>query len=488
LSDGDHGVVCRSKAEIRSMRRSRSTGGQASLFVLLVLICLAVGVIVATYGAPRAVGLVGALVIFTVAFISPVAALYMLIFSMLLSPEITVGATGAASLGRGITLRLDDFLMVIIGFSWFVRTAIHKELGLVIRTSINRHIFFYIIVTAVATALGMMAGRVEIKTGFFFVLKYFEFFVIYFMVANYLSSEKQVRNFLIAILITAAIVSLNALRQIPGGGRISAPFEGESGEPNTFGGYLMLIMAITMALVFTRNSVSPRAKAVLLILGLLLFASLLFTLSRSSWVAIIPTYLVFMLFSDWRRQLVTILVVFLIVGPLIMPDAVRKRVKYTFSKHYSSVHIGKLSFDSSTSARLKSWKYALKDFARKPVLGYGVTGYKFIDAQYFRVLVESGLVGMVAFLWLLLSVLKFGLSHYKLEVRPLRRALYLGLIAGLVAMMAHSIGANTFIIVRIMEPFWFYAAMVISLPGLDEIDSGETVPAPEAERLAFRGV
>ena len=48
---------------------------------------------------------------------------------MLLSPEIIVGETGGASLGRGLTLRFEDFLIVIIGFSWFTKNAIYKELG-----------------------------------------------------------------------------------------------------------------------------------------------------------------------------------------------------------------------------------------------------------------------------------------------------------------------------------------------------------------------
>jgi hypothetical protein len=37
----------------------------------------------------------------------------------------------------------------------------------------------------------------------------------------------------------------------------------------------------------------------------------------------------------------------------------------------------------------------------------------------------------------------------------------------------HAIGANTFIIVRIMEPFWFVAAMVMMIPSLQKHGTGE---------------
>jgi hypothetical protein len=40
------------------------------------------------------------------------------------------------------------------------------------------------------------------------------------------------------------------------------------------------------------------------------------------------------------------------------------------------------------------------------------------------------------------------------------------LLLGMVAMLAHGIGANTFIIIRIMEPFWLCAGLVMILPRL----------------------
>ena len=75
-----------------------------------------------------------ALIIFAVAFINIEWGLYILIFSMLLSPEIMISQTEGAALGRGVTLRLEDFLLVVIGFSWFAKNAVHKELGLFLKT------------------------------------------------------------------------------------------------------------------------------------------------------------------------------------------------------------------------------------------------------------------------------------------------------------------------------------------------------------------
>ncbi len=72
-------------------------------------------------------------------------AIYLLICSMLLSPEFGVGqsATTGGTLGRGVTFRFDDFLLVIIAVSWMVKSALHKELGIFKRTPLNGAMLLY---------------------------------------------------------------------------------------------------------------------------------------------------------------------------------------------------------------------------------------------------------------------------------------------------------------------------------------------------------
>ena len=45
----------------------------------------------------------------------------------------------------------------------------------------------------------------------------------------------------------------------------------------------------------------------------------------------------------------------------------------------------------------------------------------------------------------------------------------------MVAMLAHGIGANTFIIIRIMEPFWLCAGLVMILPRLTSEQTDPTL-------------
>ena len=160
---------------------------------------------------PKSALVVGlGIAVFIITLANTQAALYILIFSMLLSPEFVVGETAGASLGRGVTLRLDDLLLLIIGFGWLAKTAVHKELGLFRATPLNKPIFYYIAVCVFSTGWGMMFGRVVPKTGFFFVLKYIQYFVVYFMVVNNIRERKQVKVFVIALLVTCLAVGLES--------------------------------------------------------------------------------------------------------------------------------------------------------------------------------------------------------------------------------------------------------------------------------------
>ena len=449
-------------------------GGQTTLqlvipLLIVLIVLIAFALMIPVFSATKTIALMAGIVIFFISFSSTEIALYILIFVMLLSPEFVVGTTEGAALGRGVTLRLDDFLLIIIGFSWLARMSINKELGLFLRTPLNKPIAYYIIICLISTLFGAMLGRVQLKTGFLFVLKYFEYMIIYFMVVNHLESKKQVRNYLGAMLVTCAIVSIIGIAQIPGGGRISAPFEGETGEPNTLGGYLVFMLAINIGLFL--NSSFFRDRLIYGLLALLFVIPILYTQSRTSYLAAIPVMLAFVWLSEKRSWVMIALMLISISLPFLAPKAAKERITYTFTQGKSRtdvVEVGGVRLDTSTSDRIQSWKAASRDWIKHPFLGFGVTGYAFLDAQYMRVVMETGSIGLFTFFLLIYTIFRQTYYVFKQTSEPFLKGLSMGFLAGFIGLLFHAIGANTFIIVRIMEPFWFIAAMVVMIPQIKE--------------------
>jgi hypothetical protein len=434
--------------------------------------------------SPLLVG--AALVLFVLAFARTEFGLYVVVFSMLLSPEVTAGGGGLAE-RREVTLRTEDFVLLVIGFSWFAKTAVNKELGLVAKTPLNRPIVIYVVANIIATLLGYLTGSVRTAAGYFYVLKYIEYFVVYYMVVNNMQDRPHARRLVVAALVTAAIVSVIGITQIPSGERVSAPFEGETGEPNTFGGYLLFMIAIAAGMALETTSLTLRARYAALV-GLMA-VPFAFTLSRASYLGVIPAYVALAAMSSRRRALVGLLLALLVCSPLVMlvaPAPVVNRVLYTFQPEANqpTVRVGKVGLDPSTSARILSLKQALEGWTHRPIFGWGVTGFGFMDAQYARVLVETGIVGFLAFLWLLWSVLTAARGTLVRMTDPLDRGLTMGFIAGTFGLLAHAIGSNTFTIIRVMEPFWLFAGIIVMLPVFVAEETRAQVTSPLATAAA----
>ncbi|MDQ6967395.1 MAG: O-antigen ligase family protein [Mariprofundaceae bacterium] len=415
--------------------------------------------------------LMGGLMMLVVAFTSIELTLYLLILSTLLSPELTFGGSTQAQLAsgmvnttesRGVTLRLDDILLTLVCVTWMFRMAIFKELGSVRSTPINQPIAWYWLVALFATVIGMFAGRVG-GYGIFFIIKYLEFFVLFYMVINHLHDEGAIKRYLLIMLITCVLASLAGIAQIPSGARVSAPFEGAIGEPNSFGGYLVLMFSVVLG-IFLHTGKSRRWYLLLFSMVIIL-VPLAFTESRSSYLSFVVAILFFIFLSENKRLLIAGCLVAVVLLPFVLPQNVVDRVMFTFdqTEQRGQLDVGGIKIDTSTTERLRAWDSVLtKYFPEHPLLGVGVTGGPFLDAQYPRVLLETGIVGLVLFLWFLRRVWVLLRQCYNEINDPILKGASLGAICGFAGLLTHGIGANTFIIVRIMEPFMILIGLLMA--------------------------
>ena len=451
--------------------RSASPGGAPVLGNVLMIGVVLAAAYILSQSLTRAsftytMGGLAAVTLFGLVFLRNDFGIYVVTFSMLLSPEFAAGGADTAE-GRSIIVRSEDFILIVIGLGLDGQDRRQQGAGsrrqdpaepadpLLRRRHRPGH------------GARLAVGQRRTATGFFYVLKYVEYFVVYYMVVNNLRDRAHARRLVIAAFLTAAIVSLIGLAQIPSGERVSAPFEGEVGEPNTFGGYLLLMMALAGGIAL--ETYRFRLRVVCLGLVALMAVPFVFTLSRASYVGLPPMLLVLAWFTRQRKIMVGLVLFLVVCSPILvvtLPTSVTKRVLYTFEeeKGQATVRIGRVGLDPSTSARLISFRSAIDGFFRRPVFGYGVTGFGFMDAQYARVLVETGAVGFATFAWLVWTVLRSSHSAFRTLREPEDRGLALGFLAGTIGLLAHAVGSNTFIIVRIMEPFWFFAGIVLMLP------------------------
>jgi hypothetical protein len=451
--------------------RDSAARGQAPVLLLAALACLAAGCVLFAYYisvAPAQFPLLAlaGFVVFVVAFFRMDAALVLLIMAMLFSPEISAGHVPR----RNIAIRIEDILIVVLGMAWIARGAVHKGFEIVPKTAVNGKVALYCGCFFISTASGIVMAGVNPVKASFYVLKYLEYFILFYLAAGTIRHKKNLYVYLAALLITFACVNLYATSQVGVMGRVSAPFQGESGEPNTLGGYQVLMLCVTLGLFC-----HARTRQMSWLLGALALSTLwpfLNTLSRASYVALIPAYIMLIVYnrSPRRNILVILLLLGVVFAALFMPQKVRDRIAYTFKPQYQeniqTVDIMGVQLDPSSSARWNDWSNAVQYWKKAPFFGLGVTGTSFLDGQYINNLVELGVVGFCAFAILIWGVHTEVLRVYRGTDDWVVKGLSLGFAAGNIGILVHAITANTFIIIRIMEPYWFMAAMILVYPRL----------------------
>ena len=381
-----------------------------------------------------------------------------LLFSMLFSPELTIAEVP----GRSVVVRADDLILIVIFLTWFIRMGIFKEIGLIRKTPLNRPILIFLALAVLSTLRGTILGLVDFKRAFFYLLKISEYAMVYFMVANVVHTEKEAKKFYTFFWVAALLVVGYGYYNFLKGNQVFVPFDD---EPATASGYFLILFGQCLGLMFFHPSAGIRYGAGGLFF--LLIPLLARTFSRAGYISFIFMMFCSLFLLRRKRYLWITGLSFVLIAPAVIKVSRKdilflkflkeasERWQYTFTGSYELAGLG---FEPSAAARLESWKINTRlHFLSHPLLGVGITGTGFIDSQYVRYLNELGLAGLAAFLALLFFVYK----NLKMLLNQREAIMYLpfGILLSFTGLLIHAITSNTFIIVRIMEPFWFLMAL-----------------------------
>jgi len=458
-------------------------GNQAIASVVLIagaiFLCLAIGKTISVHPYIPLIILIS-FFLFILAFTHSDWAMGLLIVAMLLSPELDLGSL---SRKQDITIRIEDLLIVVFMLGWLARIAVSRGLSFIRRMPLNRFILFYTIIFTLATLKGIITGDVGLLKGLFFMFKYIEYFIVFYLASSIIQNEKQMWNYLTIFLVVFAIIDIYAFSQIGHVDRVSVPFQHGNGEPNTLGGYQVLMLGVLLGILTHVNLRQWKWP----LIGLAVFTLVPFahTLSRASYGAIVVMYLTLIFYSKFSTKTVLVgimafcVVLFLIFKPDFVMHRLVSAVTPEYQQNIPTVKLLGVSLGASPSARILDWIDLFQTWKTKPFLGFGLTGVRFVDGQFIKVLVETGLVGLAAFMMLLFVIFHQVLKIYKKTKNPLYKGLAIGFLAGHGGMLAHALSANTFIIIRIMEPYWFLAGMVMVIPYLEKA----TVPVLPPKNL-----
>jgi O-antigen ligase len=205
-----------------------------------------------------------------------------------------------------------------------------------------------------------------------------------------------------------------------------------------------------------------------------LFATM-YTFSRGGYLAVLFSVLVLGLLKD--RKLLIVLGLFLLTWQTVVPVPVRERVTMTKDSN------GQL--EASAQERVELWQNAEKSFFNSPIVGHGyatfqlgehVDNLKDTHNWYVKVLVETGMIGLLIVFILLQQLLAMSYRLFKRATDPLYRGLGLGLLLATCACIVANCFGDRWTYLEITGLLWVLAGAAIRATHLKE---SESIAAPD---------
>lgn len=413
-----------------ALRTSLALVTPSKLLGLLLMLLAALGMALLPLNLAAALALGAA--IFLLTLLRREYALYLLAFS------IPFGSLREVRFGPA-SLTATEFLVAALVASWAIQVLASHD-GRIRFTGLFWPSVLYLglLSLSATSALSLSLGLKE-------VLKWLEFLAIYLVAANSLERPQQ-RNLLFAAILAAGL--LEALlgwyqflgRVGPPGFLLAGRFlraYGTFGQPNPYAGYLDFVWPLGYGLLLSadlRNLERPRVRWLILAAFCLFFTGMavFMSFSRAGLLASAAAFAVMSALRS-RRFLMVFLILLLVLTALgllgmfnLLPASLTARLAVVTENFalFDARNVIVTPENWSIVERMATWQAAWAIFEAHPILGVGVGNFGLFYKDfalplweslpkdhahnyYLNLLAETGVLGLTAYLVLLLAVLVF---------------------------------------------------------------------------------
>ena len=351
-------------------------------------------------------------------------------------------------------IKTGKICLVIGGSLWLIINLLKYNdkffESLVPKTALNKSFLFF----GIALIVSVVFSLNPYHSYGIFMERYFYYF-IFFLIGSYLVKNKQNLIILIASSIVGGVI-------LGAGGvwdyfHSSARLFSSFGIHTAFTPYLVLsIPLFFMAGVFGKNKYLRLGSLVGVIV---LFPCLIANFSRTAWGAVAVSLLVVSFMKN--KKIAFCMIIIFVVGVFFLSPGVKQRAIS--------------SFDISTwGGREEMYRGALEIFKDFPIFGAGVgeceklipvympelSMHLHIHSTFLEVLLETGAVGLLTFLWVFVIFFKNTIKSIKLCQDRDIGAMQLGLSSGVFASLLFALTSSV-ITVGFQDAalFWFLLGM-----------------------------
>ena len=295
------------------------------------------------------------------------------------------------------------------------------------------------------------------------------------------SSKELFKSLLRVLLIVSSLLCIMGLYQyILTPNSVTARAQSVFITPNTFAGYLILILPLLGGLYFTVKN--KKTKNILFFLNLLFYTAILATGSRGGWIGLLAggIFFYYLMMREgllkWDSFSKKILLSFIVVTIFFFLPMDFNKDTYSRSEELLTPYASGSMLD-----RVRYWDSTKQIIKEHPIRGNGFwtfytvyPKYKshelkksvqfFSHNDYLQFWSEIGIFGLTAFLLIVYLYLKEGVYVLRKKgLSDIEKGSLIGSMAGSLAVLIHSLGDFNLYVSAIVLIFWGYIGYVLNL-------------------------
>jgi len=369
------------------------------------------------------------------------------------------------------------FLCVIVG--WFFRRS-NREKNSDCKNDLNRPVFWLVISSIIGFANGLMSKGMDVS----YIVDWKDYMflpLIWLLTVQVMKDKKTLKLFTLALIIGIIGVNYYYFSNLKWMDLTHFSYKNRDAfmgifvylGANHYGAFFVHFFFILMGfLLFTKSKFQKIGLVIIISLSVY---NIMYSYSRGAYLALFAG--LFFLGLMKERKILVLLAVFLIFWKSFAPVSVIERIEMTRSDN------GQL--EESAAERVMLWQKAWDMFLASPVIGEGFNTFEFngfIDTHnyYLKMLAEEGVIGLVTFLYVLLSALKMSWKLYRESTDDYFRAIGLGFALCVVSVLITNFFGNRWSYLSLGAYFWAFMGIMTRsyLIHCGELAAGETIERP----------
>lgn len=369
--------------------------------------------------------------------------IYLLLTFIAVFPKISILSVSGGTSG----IRFEDILVLIIGISILLKEVKgYRKKNDLVFIRVEKIFIIYFLFSVFSTIYGNICGYISGITSILYLLRKLEYFVLFY-IGYYFYREiqgKEDRYLSIIVLIHAILCQLQMLgiiNSFTAGGMVSGLTQGR--VSSTFNGayemsaFLLLIVPFYIYKCIKKDEIT---KSVIFII--LITTCIVVSQSRTSLVVeVVIAVLMLCKYKILKKEsfVRALCLIVLFLSPALFflfskidltrflnlsinktIDIFRIAWKYrNFEEYvkfgnwygdspYSLTQMDYMGYDASSYQRFSHWVQLIEGWFKSPVLGCGASfAGNSADGNYIKILSESGIVGLVLWIYLLVIIYSF---------------------------------------------------------------------------------